>query len=57
LNEEGLRGRIESSSWSPLPDAEGYEPMIQEIKRLFLKYEHDGRVTIEYETNIYHGRL
>jgi SAM-dependent methyltransferase len=57
LDEEGLRGRIESSSWSPLPGAEGYAPMLQEIAALPLKYEHDGRVTIEYETNIYYGRL
>jgi SAM-dependent methyltransferase len=57
LNEEGLRGRIESSSWSPLPGWDGYDSMLQEITQLFRKYEQDGRVTIEYETHIYHGRL
>lgn len=39
LDEEGLRGRIESSSWSPLPGADGYEAMIQELSGLFGKYE------------------
>jgi SAM-dependent methyltransferase len=57
LDEEGLRGRIESSSWSPLPGSDSYEPMIQEISRLFHKYEEGGYVTIEYETEIYYGRL
>jgi SAM-dependent methyltransferase len=57
LDEAGLRGRIESSSWSPLPGADAYEPMIQEMSRLFRKYEKAGRVTIEYETTIYYGTL
>jgi SAM-dependent methyltransferase len=57
LDEDGLRGRIESSSWSPLPGADGYDAMLQEITRVFRKYEQDGRVTMEYETNIYYGRL
>lgn len=57
LDEEGLRGRIESSSWSPLPGAESYEPMMREITRLFRKYQEGGQVTIEYETEIYYGRL
>jgi SAM-dependent methyltransferase len=57
LNEEGLCGRFESSSWSPLPGAVGYEAMLEAIAQLFREYEQDGRVTIEYETNIYWGRL
>jgi SAM-dependent methyltransferase len=56
LDEEGLRGRIESSSWSPLPGADGYEAMTQELRQLFRKYERNGRVTIEYDTCIYYGR-
>jgi SAM-dependent methyltransferase len=57
LDEEGLRGRIESSSWSPLPGAEGYEAMTQEASRLFIKYQHGGLVSIEYETHVYYGRV
>jgi len=57
LNLEGLRGRIESSSWSPLPGADGYESMVEEITRLFRKYERAGRVTMEYETTLYYGRV
>jgi hypothetical protein len=56
-DEEGLRGRFESSSWSPLPGAEGYEAMQEAIAQLFHRYEQEGRVTIEYETNIYWGRF
>jgi SAM-dependent methyltransferase len=57
LDEQGLRGRIESSSWSPPPGAEAYRPMMSEINKLFLNYALDGRVTIEYETTIYYARL
>jgi len=57
LDEEGLRGRFESSSWSPLPGAEGYAPMLRAIGELVRKYQQDGRVTIEYVTHVYYGRL
>ena len=57
LDEEGLRGRFESSSWSPLPGAEGHAAMLRAIDELFRKYEQDGLVTVEYETNIYYSRL
>jgi hypothetical protein len=57
LDEEGLRGRFESSSWSPLPGADSYDAMVEEITQLFRKYEQDGRVTVDYETHIYWGRL
>jgi len=57
LDEAGLRGRIESSSWSPLPGTDGYERMIHEITRLFHNYEKEGRVTMEYETEIWWGTL
>ena len=40
-----------------MPGADAYEPMIQEMSRLFRKYEKAGRVTIEYETTIYYGTL
>jgi SAM-dependent methyltransferase len=57
LDEEGLRGRFESSSWSPLPGTESCGAMLREITQLFRKYQQDGRVTIEYETRIWWGAL
>jgi SAM-dependent methyltransferase len=57
LDEDGLRGRVESSSWSPLPGADSYREMQREIRRLFREYRQEGRVTIEYETRIYYGQL
>jgi SAM-dependent methyltransferase len=57
LNADGLRGRIESCSWSPLPGTDGYDAMLKEVTRLFQRYEQDGRVTMAYETYVYYGRL
>jgi len=57
LNEEGLLGRIESCSWSPLPGSEGYDAMRREIVQVFRKYQRDGYVTLEYETTIYYGTM
>jgi SAM-dependent methyltransferase len=57
LDEEGLRGRVESSSWSPLPGTERYPEMLHEIRSLFREYRREGRVSIEYETRIYYGQL
>ncbi len=57
LDEEGLLGRMRSSSWSPPPGTDTYEPMMQALSALFRRFEQNGRVTMEYETNVYYGRL
>ncbi|WP_028563735.1 class I SAM-dependent methyltransferase [Paenibacillus pinihumi] len=54
---EGLSGRLLSSSFIPEPGHPGYEPMIQELKTLFDRYEQDGQVTIDYETEVYWGEV
>ena len=54
---EGLRGRLESSSYAPRAGSPAYEPMISELGELFGRYARDGRVAFEYETFLYFGRL
>lgn len=54
---EGLRGRLLSSSYVPLAGHPHHEPMLAQLRRLFDEYKQDGRVTIEYDTKIYYGRL
>lgn len=50
---EGFKGRLLSSSYVPAEN----EEMITELKELFDKYQKDGVVKFEYDTNIYYGQL
>lgn len=54
---EGLKGRLLSSSYSPSPDDECFEPMLAELKGLFDRYESGGKVVFEFETWMHYGRL
>lgn len=56
LDFEGFKGRLLSSSYIPQNGLES-EKMIKELKLLFDKYEVDGKVTLEYVTRVYTGRL
>jgi SAM-dependent methyltransferase len=57
LSLEGLRGRFLSSSRAPLPDTPDYQPLMEELRELFERYQAEGRVTLLYQTEIYFGRL
>jgi ubiquinone/menaquinone biosynthesis C-methylase UbiE len=52
-----LEGRLLSSSYAPQRGEPSFEPMIADLKRLFERYQHNGRVRMEYDTNIYFGKL
>ncbi len=54
---EGLRGRLESSSYAPRAGGPAYAPMMAELRELFDRYATDGRVTFDYETFLYYGQL
>lgn len=54
---EGLKGRLESSSYTPIEGNPLYAPMIEELKRLFTKHEKNGKIGILYDTKIYYGQL
>lgn len=54
---EGLKGRLESSSYTPTAENPLYVPMIEELKRLFTKHEKNGKIDILYDTKIYYGQL
>jgi len=57
FNFEELKGRLLSSSYMPTKDNVGYEPMINDLRRLFNKYQQDELITINYDTKVYVGRL
>jgi SAM-dependent methyltransferase len=54
---EGLKGRLLSASYAPEPDHPNYDAMLSEVRKIFDANEKDGRVTFEYETELYYGRL
>lgn len=57
LDRDGLRGRLLSSSYTPRAGDPAREPMLRELEEIFGRHETGGRVTIEYDTELYVGRL
>jgi len=54
---DGLAGRLRSSSYAPKEGHANYEPMMNELKRIFDENQVDGRVRMTYTTQIYFGQL
>ena len=52
---ESLRGRLESSSYTPASDHENYQPMITKLKEIYNKYQKNGQVKFVYRTVMTYG--
>jgi SAM-dependent methyltransferase len=57
LDYPALEGRLLSSSYAPQPGEPAHQPMLADLRRIFEKHQHRGRVRMEYDTNIYFGKL
>lgn len=57
LDHDGLRGRLLSSSYTPGESDPARAAMLSELDAIFKRNEARGRVHLEYETEIYFGRL
>jgi len=57
LDCEGLRGRLASSSYAPLPGTEAFAALTARLDGVFARYQRDGAVAIEYDTEVYYGRV
>jgi hypothetical protein len=53
----GLKGRLLSSSYAPLPGHPQYETMIGKLRHLFDRWQEDGRVRFVYRTQLYWGQI
>ena len=53
----GLEGRLLSSSYAPGLDHRQHRPMLQELQRIFAIHASAGRVTFDYKTRVYFGKL
>ncbi|MFN8177833.1 MAG: class I SAM-dependent methyltransferase [bacterium] len=54
---EGLEGRLLSSSYAPMPGHPNHAPMLKDLAAMFRTHARDGRVTFEYRTILFYGRL
>ena len=54
---EGAAGRLLSSSYAPLDGHPNYEPMMKELQRIFRAHAIDGKITFEYNTQVFYGHL
>ncbi len=53
----GLEGRLLSSSYAPGPGHPKHAPMVRELHRIFEAHKVAGRVSFDYKTRVYFGRL
>ncbi|MGK7910480.1 MAG: class I SAM-dependent methyltransferase [Synechococcus sp.] len=56
LNYAGLKGRLLSTSYTPNESHPNYQPMLQELSRIFQRNSQSGRVRLEYDTQLYVGQ-
>jgi len=53
LDWEGLKGRVESSSYVPTSDHPNYGPLMEALQKLFAEVSRHGSVRMKYETRGY----
>jgi SAM-dependent methyltransferase len=54
---EGLSGRLRSSSYAPREGDTNYEPMMKELRAMFETHQEQGRVNMDYTTQMFFGQL
>ena len=54
---DGVRGRLLSSSYAPEVGHPNHAPMLDALATIFDQYQVDGRVSFDYETQVYYGQL
>lgn len=54
---EALSGRMRSSSYIPKEGQPSFEPMMAELRSLYDRHQQDGKVSFDYETEVYWGEV
>jgi ubiquinone/menaquinone biosynthesis C-methylase UbiE len=57
LDLQGLKGRILSASYMPGPGHADHDFMMYCLKKIFNRYEENGKVTLVYDTRVYAGSI
>ena len=53
----GLKGRVLSSSYMPNEGHKDFDFMISCLKKIFMRYQENGKVRLAYDTKIYYGEI
>lgn len=53
----GLKGRVLSSSYMPGEGHRDYDFMIYTLKKIFMRYQENGKVRLDYDTRIYYSQM
>lgn len=53
----GLKGRVLSSSYMPGEGHQDHDFMIYTLKKIFTRYQENGKVRLDYDTKVYYGNL
>lgn len=56
LDFEGLKGRLQSSSFTPQTGEPGYREMMQELKIIFDTHQKQSSVMFTYDTKVFYGQ-
>jgi len=56
LDFEGLKGRLMSASYAPMPDRPEHEPLMSGLREVFEGHQRDGKVVFPYRTLVYFGQ-
>lgn len=54
---DGLEGRLLSSSYAPGPGHPKHDPMLKELRKIFSQHATNGKVSFDYKTRVYFGKL
>jgi SAM-dependent methyltransferase len=57
LDLAGLMSRVLSSSYTPPPENPTHAAMLDRVRSMFEQHNENGVVTIEYQTELFYGRL
>jgi SAM-dependent methyltransferase len=57
LDLEGVKDRLRSSSYMPMPDDPRYEQVMREAEAAYDRHAKNGTVTLEYKTEVFYGPL
>ncbi len=57
LDWDGMKGRFLSASYIPAPGQPGHEFIVDGLKKIFLKHQSNGNVTLKYVTEMYASRF
>ncbi|MET0637482.1 MAG: class I SAM-dependent methyltransferase [Chitinophagaceae bacterium] len=57
FNFEGLKGRLLSSSYMPARNEAGYDVMVKDLETVFIRFQDNGLVRLNYNTNLVVGPL